>query len=274
MLLNLPHPFVGPNTESHMTLTPTAFLLATALFGAGPQHSSIAPQASSSSLVATSELSPTLAFAPLAQDECKLDSCVGSNFNGTAIPAGRTIWFNSIVKVAGVPPQGCVLRFIRGELLFTANNQNFKLLTQPTKLVFSPAVTSATTVFDVPTQTWITTVPVDYTGNLFLNGLAYQVPANLPGGINPVTFCGVFISTAPGVTFQWKWAAAVYTDFAADENGVCVKPIDGNQDNPFPNSDHAGTPECWKQFVVGGGRGGGGSNFTGSYSGTANVSCP
>jgi hypothetical protein len=32
-------------------------------------------------------------------------------------------------------------------------------------------------------------------------------------------------------------------------------------------------PENYKKFVVGGARGGGGSNFTGSYSGTASMPC-
>jgi hypothetical protein len=216
----------------------------------------------------------TFAATP-AQDECKIEACIGSNFNGTAIPAGRTIWFNAIVKITGVPATGATLRFIRGELLFSANNVDYKILTEPTKIVFDPAATTSTTVFDVPTQTWVTTVPVNYSGNLFLNGIGYTVRTALPGGINPVTYCGVFISqSVPGISFQWKWAAAVYTQFATDENGICVKPIDGNQGNPFPNSDHAGTPECWKQFVVGGARGGGGSNYTGSYSGTDTETCP
>jgi hypothetical protein len=37
------------------------------------------------------------------------------------------------------------------------------------------------------------------------------------------------------------------------------------------NSDHAGTPENFKPFVIGGARGGGGSNYTGLYSGTGKV---
>jgi hypothetical protein len=43
------------------------------------------------------------------------------------------------------------------------------------------------------------------------------------------------------------------------------------------NGDHAGTPEgslngvSLQKYVVGGARCGGGSNFTGSWSGTANV---
>jgi hypothetical protein len=53
-----------------------------------------------------------------------------------------------------------------------------------------------------------------------------------------------------------------------------VKPIDGDKQNPCANSDHAGTPERFLEFVIGGAMGGGGSNFTGSYSGTKTVGCP
>src|SRR5580700_233016 len=46
----------------------------------------------------------------------------------------------------------------------------------------------------------------------------------------------------------------------------------GNNFGPYSNSDHAGTPETYKAFVTGGATGGGGSNWTGSYSSTASVS--
>src|SRR5262249_53780935 len=74
-----------------------------------------------------------------------------------------------------------------------------------------------------------------------------------------------------GVTLKWQWSAAVYTNFGADYNAFNVKPLDSNSATIYPNSDHAGTPEAFKSFVVGGARGGGGSNFTGSYSATAAV---
>ena len=48
-------------------------------------------------------------------------------------------------------------------------------------------------------------------GNQFLAGLGYQVPSNLPGGINPVTWSGLFFADASGVNINWKWAAAVYS---------------------------------------------------------------
>src|SRR5262249_22821918 len=146
-------------------------------------------------------------------------------------------------------------------------------LTVPNAVItFSTSATTATTVLNTVTNTWETTVPANYNGNVFLSGLAWQVPASgLPGGANPVVWSGKFGSTTTtGLSFQWKWAAAVYTSLAADPG---VKAIDGNTGSPYLNSDHAGTPENFKSSVTGGARGGGGSNWTGSYSGTATVDC-
>lgn len=73
------------------------------------------------------------------------------------------------------------------------------------------------------------------------------------------------------------------TTFTTDYNALSAKPTHSNSCS-FNNSDHAGTPEGtdsssgrpFKAFVTGGARGGGGSNFTGSWSGTLSVSpaCP
>jgi hypothetical protein len=70
---------------------------------------------------------------------------------------------------------------------------------------------------------------------------------------------------------QWQWAAAVYTTFRSNYNAIGVKPVDDNQASTYKNSDHAGTPEDFAAHVIGGATGGGGSNYTGSYSGT--VAC-
>ena len=106
---------------------------------------------------------------------------------------------------------------------------------------------------------------------IFLSGLAFMVPASgLSGGINPVVWTGTFSSNTPGVSVHWKWGAAVYTSFSTDYNSLAVKAAHTNT-CAFNNSDHAGTPENFKSSVVGGARGGGGSNFTGSWSGTASA---
>lgn len=65
-----------------------------------------------------------------------------------------------------------------------------------------------------------------------------------------------------------QWGASVYTSFDTDYNALGVKPVDDNKASEYKNSDHAGTPENFKPFVTGGATGGGGSNYTGSYSAT------
>ena len=47
--------------------------------------------------------------------------------------------------------------------------------------------------------------------------------------------------------------------------------MDDNKASQYKNADHAGTLENFKSFVIGGARGGGGSNYTGSYSGDVSV---
>jgi hypothetical protein len=137
-------------------------------------------------------------------------------------------------------------------------------------ITFSPDATEASTSFDG--AAWTTVVPSSFSNEVFLDGLPFQVPAGgLVGGINPVTWSGTFVASVSGVTAQWKWGAAVYTQFSTEEAAVGAKPVDGDKANPYRNSDHAGTPEFFKPFVIGGARGGGGSNWTGSYSGTAAV---
>jgi hypothetical protein len=128
-------------------------------------------------------------------------------------------------------------------------------------------------------NTWITTVPVNGDDEILLSGLAVPVPATgAPGGLD-VSWTGSFNDVgAPGLSIQWKWGAAAYTSFPTDYNSLAVKA--GHQTAcGKPNGDHAGTPEgvnnsdqSWKQFVTGGARGGGGSNWTGSWSGTQSVS--
>ena len=86
-----------------------------------------------------------------------------------------------------------------------------------------------------------------------------------PRGINPVTWTGTF--NLPKL--QWKWGAAVYTSMSTDLSLIGPKPVEGPTPQ-YPNSDHAGTPENFKKFVIGGARGGG-CNFTGSWNGTKSI---
>jgi hypothetical protein len=200
-----------------------------------------------------------------------------SNFNGTPIAAGNVIWFNSNLKLSGLG-SGTTHVFLDGATIqFVSNGASYTLPVPSAMITISPAVTCASTTFNQAMQRWETVVPLSQAGqDVFLAGMAFTVPAGFDRGINPVKWnAGSFSTDRPSVTASWKWGAAVYTSFSSDYDAVGVKPAEGNTCQ-YTNSDHAGTPELFKGFVTGGARGGGGSNFTGSWSGTLSLRpvCP
>jgi len=142
--------------------------------------------------------------------------------------------------------------------------------------VFSATATCTSTTFDPQTNTWFTTVPLKGDDEIFLSGLSYPVPAGFGKVTGAVTWNGTLASSVSGAGAQWKWGAAVYSQLSQDCNALMIKP--GHQTAcQYQNGDHAGTPEGadasgapWKRYVIGGARGGG-SNFTGSWSGTLGV---
>jgi alpha-tubulin suppressor-like RCC1 family protein len=195
-----------------------------------------------------------------------------SNFNGTPIPGNSYLWFNAVLKPSGLNGTNgpVTVRFIDQ----TITSGNFNLNPPDTTVIFDPNAICASAVV-TNTGQWIITAPKSgLSGNTFLSGLSYQVPAaGLPGGINPVSWSGTFTTDTAGVSLNWQWAAAVYTTFNANNGVLGVKATDDNQhDCTYHNSDHAGTPEQYKSSVVGGARGGGGSNYTGGLSGTESIS--
>jgi hypothetical protein len=198
-------------------------------------------------------------------------SLIASNFNGNAIHAGDYLWFNSVAKVTGLGSSPVHLQVVNASIDFTANGTAYHVVVPNVSITFSPTATSATTNFDSGTNSWVSTEPPPRSGNFFLDGVALKLPGGLPGGINPVNWQATFQTDTAGVSLQWQWSAAVYTNFTTDYHALDVKPVDDNQLSVYKNSDHAGTPEAFKPFVIGGARGGGGSNWTGSYSGTAQV---
>ena len=156
----------------------------------------------------------------------------------------------------------------------TAGGAPVTLSVPSAAVTYSPAAPGATTVFNAATHEWETVVPsFGVARNTFRDGVAFPVPIDLRGGIKPVTWTGRFSSDASGITVQWKWAAAVYSQFSTDENALGVKPIDDKKASVYQNADRAGTPENFKAFVIGGARGGGGANFTGGYSGPTTAKC-
>lgn len=204
---------------------------------------------------------------------CNSQTEITSNFNGNSISGGNFIWFNSVMKLTSpIPSSGLTVHFT-GQ---TITSDDFTISVPNSEIIFSWSATTATTTFDTVNNQWVTTVPASFGDNVFLSGVAYQVPASgLPGGINPVSWSGQ-VSSSSAMSMNWQWGAAVYTTFSTDYNSLGVKPVHSTSLDNYPNGDQAGTPENFKSYVIGGARGGGGSNWTGSYSGTASASssCP
>lgn len=213
-----------------------------------------------------------------AQNACPPTSTNVSNFNGTPIQSGSFIWFNANFTAKGIPSTGATINFTASQVSFTAD-QAYMLNVPNAQITFDPNAVCASTSFDTLSNTWITTVPLAGSDEIFLTGAAFPVPAgfaSVNGKIQgPVSWQGSFSSNTSGITVDWKWGAAVYQVFSPNYNVLGIKPTHTNA-CLYLNSDHAGTPEGvdansgqpFKAFVTGGARGGGGSNWTGSWSGT------
>ena len=185
------------------------------------------------------------------------------------------MWFNSIFKVRDVSRQLLHVTFYQSTAQFQytdagGNLVNVNLSLPDAHVTIDPSASMASTAFDAVNNVWNTTLPWDVDDNAFLTGTSWAIPAGgLPADVEPVTVCGTFASDVAGVDIGWRWAAAAYSSFGADNTTLNVKPMDTDNDNPPKNFDRAGTPENYKQFVIPGARGKGGKNYTGSYSRSA-----
>jgi hypothetical protein len=206
-----------------------------------------------------------------------------ATFNSTAIPQTTSggqnyLWFSDVVSasVASGTLSGAQVYIVNQTVKFTAGGKTYSLLVPNAMITFSPTATVATTTFNAAASRWETTVPYSISGNVFLAGLAFPVPAGgLPGSIS-VTWSGNFLSTVNQLTAKWKWAAAVYKSFSTSYSNLGVKPVDSSTvycsaGTQYKNSDYAGTPESYKTSVIAGASGTGGTNYTGSYGCTAAI---
>ena len=210
--------------------------------------------------------SPTPTATPTPTPACEIPTLINANFNGTTIHSGSYIWFNGVLKPSGLGSQPVSFRFTQQ----TITSASFSITVPDALVTFDPAATVATTTFSG--GMWVTRVPSSgLAGNTFLSAVAFQVPTDIPGGLKDITWNGTIVFDTPGTSLHWQWAAAVYSIFSSDHTLLGVKPVDDNKASIYKNSDHAGTPELFKGFVIGGATGGGGANYTGGYSGTANI---
>ncbi len=201
--------------------------------------------------------------------DCASDSSTCKyNFNGTSISCGNYIWFNAVCKINNTPTYPLTI-YCTNQKIYCSQ---FTLTPPCAELIIDPNATEATTKYNG--SEWVTTAPPNLSGNYFISGYAYQVCNSNLGGLNPVNWSCDFTSSESGIDIQWQWSAAVYTSFCTNLGNIGVKPCDDNNASQYKNSDHACSPENYKSYVIGGACGGGGSNYTGSCSGTgSNTPC-
>lgn len=203
--------------------------------------------------------------------------------------ASEIVWFNSHFKLQGTVPST--------EFTVNVTNQaiNFGPSTLPVPdavITFSSTATCASTRFNTSANQWETTIPLSYAtraDEIFSAGLAYELPPGFAQNVNNVTWSVTFTSTAPSLQFQFQYGAANYlskddkgdvfpmtTTGQPDYNAMMVDPVHNAPTcGGYNNGNHSGTPENQeiKNLVTGGGSGGGGSNWTGSWSSTKTYVC-
>jgi serine protease AprX len=185
-------------------------------------------------------------------------------FNSDRIWAGTTIWFSSIVKVAGLDEVPAHFRYTDATIEFTADGVDYSIPVPDAQIEFVPGLTLSTTSYDPEAERWVTKVPAKYNKEIFLSGVGFEVPVNLPGDIKDVTWSGRMTTDTPDADVDMKWAAAVYWSFNDNYNYLNVKPINDDKLNPYRNNDPAGTPERYRYYVIGGARGNG-DKYVGDY---------
>lgn len=181
------------------------------------------------------------------------------NFNGTAIARGSWIWFSSVVSTPGYKgPLHLVMRDSR--IKFTDGGNHYVLRGPDMRLTLDDSQTVRLRVR--LNKIWKLAAPYGtHPGIDFLNGFAYHTKRDLSGGIENVTWSAKFYSNT-GRRVHWQWGAAVYTRFTSRLEELQVKPLHDKRYPPH-NSDPAGTPEAYTQYVTGGATGVGGNDYTG-----------
>jgi hypothetical protein len=188
------------------------------------------------------------------------------SWNGFTAPAGSVVWINAHLDAKNVPTNTITTVDFTGVTL-VVNATSYALPNG--QVVFNPAVSTPTTVVNAD-GSWTTTVNPSFNNDIFFDGQAIPVDANLENGGHGNTGSTLSFSTSSSDTslqFQWQWGAAVYTSWPGNA-AANIEPVHAQL--------QAGAPlnTAVEADLIQGPRGGGGSNFTGSWSGTGKGTCP
>ena len=195
-----------------------------------------------------------------------------TSWNKFNVPFGAApvAWVHAQFKPTGVPTAtASTVQFT--DVSFVLNGIKYPM---PDSVVnFDPNApsTSTTTFSGTPGTTsarWTTTINPNFISdeNFFVGAAIPVGPAIAGGGQATIRFTTQ--TDDAGLSFSWQWSAAVYTFWPSDWNQAMIQAYHGN-------GLHADTPTNTQvqKSLIQGPRGGGGSNFTGSWSATGHGAC-
>jgi hypothetical protein len=195
------------------------------------------------------------------------NSQVCGNFNSQN-PGGGYVWFNAHLNCN--PGKACTIYCQGASVTLTCNDgKTYTFPVPDCQVNFSPKCSSGSCEFN-GTQ-WITTLPCSGDDQIFLSGCGIPWQSDF-ANCKSVCWNGNFTCNTTGVNCNWQWSGACYNCNLSNCGSVNVKPCH-NVPCGYPSGDQAGTPENCKSSCQGGACGGGGSNFTGSWSSTGSFSC-
>src|SRR5258706_9684363 len=239
------------------------------------------------SSVADRPSDPSGSLSGGAASSCTELSAIELSFHPTPIAEGNVIWFHSAMSVNGLGSDPATIFLTDATISFTANGTSYNLPVADTRITFDPSAAEATTSFDAASNRFTTVVPSGLSGRAFASGLAFPVPeGGLPEDIGAVAWSASVSTDTPGVSAEWQWAAAVYTDFSSDYNALGIKPLDRSPASQGASlrskaddgaagrgMDSVGQPTGLEAVVTGGARGEAGTDFTGAF-GAASLGTP
>jgi hypothetical protein len=206
---------------------------------------------------------------------CTASSSADAAGNSGQVQPGQFLWFNFHFVPTAKPSvlTTYVVTHVQTQFTDTLTNTVF------TETAPSATITVNDTSVSTPTSNfvgpqvgghWVIQIPPSSSNSdeIFLTGFAFQNPTG--ANIQPKNFniTANFNTSTGGTDVRWQFGVALYNSHFMDfgYNGLGVLLVH--------QADHAGTPELQKgNFIGGAGTGGGGSNFTGSWSSTGHAVC-
>jgi hypothetical protein len=231
-----------------------------------------------------------LLFSPAAGAQTQnMPSCTSAiqvrfdKYGLTQVPAGSTLWFTAVLKAVHAANGSAITSPIRvyvRQSHITFGGWPHIIAMPDSTVVLDPSISVPRRLWSDREQLRFAYSPSQVSKEALFDALPYAAPEPfIPRSSGPVTWTATFAASRPGITIDWAWSAAVYSQFGAI-GSFQLKPLSGPiaqvepQAGPpelYDNADPAGTAEAYKQYVVAGAMGSGAPSYTGARSETASV---